>query len=106
LVAVTNFLLYYLMMRAHSRRLETRRLLSSAARMCLAGLAMALICWVGNRFWISSAHGKLQEIVALACVISAAGLAYVGLTFLLRLEEMQDILTIVKRKLFARLESA
>ena len=106
LVAVTNFLLYYLMMRAHSQRLETRRLLSSAARMCLAGLAMALICWVGNQFWISGAHGKLQEIVALGCVILAAGLAYVGLTFLLRLEEMQDILAIVKRKLFARLESA
>ena len=106
LVAVTNFLLYYLMMRAHSRRLETRRLLSSGARMCLAGLAMALVCWVGNRFWISGAHGKLQEIVALGCVILAAGLAYVGLTFLLRLEEMQDILAIVKRKLFARLESA
>jgi hypothetical protein len=72
----------------------------------MAASAMALVCWVGNRFWISAAHGKLQEIVALGCVILAAGLAYLGLTFLLRLEEMRDILAIVKRKLFARLESA
>jgi len=106
LVAVTNFLLYYLMMRWHSRRLETGRLIDSFLRILLAAVVMGGVCWAGNRYWISGIHNKLLEIVALTAVIVVAGLVYLGITYLFKIEEGQDILAIVKRRFLKHPQNA
>jgi putative peptidoglycan lipid II flippase len=99
LVAVTNFLLYYIIMRAHARRLETWQLAGNLIRILAGGIALGAICWLGDHFWISQLNGTLPIAFALLCVMALAGGAYLLVTFLLRIEEMQDILTIVKKKL-------
>jgi putative peptidoglycan lipid II flippase len=106
LVAVTNFLFYYLMMRAHSQRFETGRLLTSVAKILVAALAMGVLCWVGNRYWISAVHGFLQQIFALVSVVAAGVLVYSGATFLLRMDEVRDILSIIKRRFSKRPQNA
>jgi putative peptidoglycan lipid II flippase len=106
LVAVTNFLFYYLMMRAHSQRFETGRLLTSVAKILVAALAMGVLCWVGNRYWISAVHGFLQQIFALVSVVAAGVLVYFGATFLLRMDEVRDILSIIKRRFSKRPQNA
>jgi putative peptidoglycan lipid II flippase len=106
LVAVTNFLLYYVMMRAHSRRLETGRLIDSFVRILLAAVVMGGICWAGNRYWISGIHNKLLEIVALILVIAVSGLVYLGITYLFKIEEGQDIFVILKRRFLKHPQNA
>jgi hypothetical protein len=61
-------------------------------------VVMGGVCWAGNRYWISAIHNKLLEIVALTSVIVVAGLVYLGVTHLFKIEEGQDILAIVKRR--------
>ncbi len=106
LVAVTNFLLYYVMMRSHSRRLETGRLIDSFVRILLAAGVMGGICWAGNRYWISGIHNKLLEIVALISVIVVSGLVYLGITYLFKIEEGHDIFVILKRRFLKHPQNA
>ncbi|HEY0790958.1 MAG TPA: murein biosynthesis integral membrane protein MurJ [Chthoniobacterales bacterium] len=106
LVALTNFLVYYAMMRAQAKSLDSRRLLWNLTRVALAALGMGAVCWAGDRFLLGAAHGKLQQGAALAAVVAAGGATYLGLTFLLRIEEMHDILALVQRRLPKKLQGA
>ncbi|MBV9391963.1 MAG: murein biosynthesis integral membrane protein MurJ [Verrucomicrobia bacterium] len=102
LVAVTNFLIYYVMMQSHARTLESNRLVWTLFRIFVAGLFMGVICLAGDRYLISIAHGKIQQAFALALVLAVSMLDYALMTFLLRMEEMQDILAIVQRRFMKR----
>ncbi|MBV9672332.1 MAG: polysaccharide biosynthesis C-terminal domain-containing protein, partial [Verrucomicrobia bacterium] len=102
LVAVTNFLIYYVMMQSHARTLESNRLVWTLFRIFVAALFMGVICLAGDRYLISIAHGKIQQAFALALVLAVSILDYALMTFLLRMEEMQDILAIVQRRFMKR----
>src|ERR1041385_54979 len=54
IVATINFLLLYTLMRRHTRRLETRQLLGSLTKICIAGALLAATCWVANHLWLDS----------------------------------------------------
>src|SRR5881296_4416715 len=54
LVATINFLLLYALMRRHTRRLETRQMLISLGKICIAGAALALVCWLANYWWLDA----------------------------------------------------
>ncbi len=106
IVALLNFAIYYGLMRAHARRLETGRLVGTLARIVLAALGLAVTCWAGARFLLPAVHGKAQEILALALVVVGGAAAYFGCAFLLRVEETHDILALIARRLPRRLQSA
>ena len=53
LVATINFLLLYALMRRHTRRLETRQMLTGLAKICLAGGLLVLVCWAANHWWLN-----------------------------------------------------
>jgi putative peptidoglycan lipid II flippase len=106
LVALTNFLIYYAMMHAHARSLDSWRLVRNLARVALAAVGMGAVCWLGNHFLVGAVHGKVQEITTLAVVVGAGALTYLGLTFLLRIEEMHDILGLVHRRLPRKFQGA
>jgi hypothetical protein len=72
----------------------------------LAAVVMGGICWVGNRYWISGIHNKLLEIVALISVIVVSGLVYLGITYLFKIEEGQDIFVILKRRFLKHPQNA
>jgi len=106
LVAVTNFVIYYLMMRAHARSLETARLFQNVVRVTTAALGMGAVCWLGNRCLISVAQGRILQLGALALVVASGVAVFLGLTFLFRIEEMHDIVALLRRRWPRRLQRA
>src|SRR6202162_5632046 len=54
LVATINFLLLYGLMRRHTRKLETRRMLTGLGKICVAGVLLALVCWAANHWWLDA----------------------------------------------------
>jgi putative peptidoglycan lipid II flippase len=100
LVATINFLLLYALMRRHTRRLETRQTLISLGKICLAGAALALVCWLANYWWLD-AWASLRFFQKLATLLIAIGLAVISffaVAFWLRISEVQDIIDVFRRK--------
>ena len=101
LVATINFLLLYALMRRHTRRLETRQMLISVGKICLAGALLALVCWVANYWWLD-AWARLrffQKLFALLVSIASGAVTFFGGAFLLRVPEVQDLVDVLRRKM-------
>jgi putative peptidoglycan lipid II flippase len=101
LVAVTNFLLLYAMMRRHTGRLETGQMLATLGKVLLAGAVLAAICWGAQQLFFSSttAVSQWKLIAEVGITIGTGVLAFFGTAFLLRVAEVHDVVTIVRRKL-------
>jgi putative peptidoglycan lipid II flippase len=100
LVATINFLLLYVLMRRHTRRLETRQTLIGIAKICLAGALLALVCWAANYLWLdawASLH-FFQRLAILLCAIAFGAMVFFGTAFLLRVSEVQDIIDVFRRR--------
>src|SRR5947207_15790471 len=54
LVALTNFLLLYIMMRKYAGPLETRAILGLLAKLVIPALLLAGICWLALEFLFQS----------------------------------------------------
>ncbi len=100
-VATVNFLLLYLLMRRHVRRLETLQLLGSLLRICVAGALLALVCWVANHFWLNqwSDMRLVEKLIILLSTIAVGAGAFFTTAFALRVGEVQDLFGIVRRKI-------
>jgi putative peptidoglycan lipid II flippase len=101
LVALTNFALLYLLMRRQVRRLETKHMLATLAKLALAGGVLALVCWAGEYWLLAGWAGQsfLERMLLLFLTIAVAGGAFFGVAFLLRIEELDDVAALAKRKL-------
>ncbi len=101
LVATINFLLLYGLMRSHTRRLETRQMLSGLAKVCVAGTALALVCWAANYWWLDAWQNLRfgPKLLALLITIAVGVATFFSIAFLLRVKEVQDVVDIVRRKL-------
>ena len=104
LVATINFLLLYLLMRRHTRRLETRQMLTGLAKVCVAGGALALVCWAANYWWLD-AWGSLRfvpRLLALLITIALGVATFFGSAFLLRVKEVRDLADLLKGRMRRR----
>lgn len=105
LVAIVNFgILYGVMVRVASG-LESLALAVTFAKLAVAGLCMAGVCFAANR-WIFhdlTAMPALVRVVWLAVVIPAAGAVYFALARLFRVEEAGDFMEIILRRFGKRL---
>jgi putative peptidoglycan lipid II flippase len=101
LVALTNFVLLYLLMHKQVQRLETRQMIGTLAKLALAGAVLALVCWAGQHWLMAGwAHeGFLLRMVLLLATISVAGGAFFAVALLLRIEELDDVAAMARRKL-------
>lgn len=101
LVAMSNFAALYFLMRRETRLLQTRQMLSTLLKLALAGAVLAALCWAGNRWLLAgwAQFGLLLRILSLGAVITVAGGAFFLITMLLRVEEMDDVTRLAKRKL-------
>jgi putative peptidoglycan lipid II flippase len=100
LVATINFLLLYALMRRHTRRLETRQTLMALGKICLAGAALALVCWLAN-YWFLDAWASLrffQRLAALLIAIVSAAITFFAIAFWLRVSEVQDIIDVFRSR--------
>src|SRR5438034_10847585 len=100
LVATINFILLYALMRRHTRRLETRQLLIGLGKICVAGALLALVCWAANYLWLDAWSDMrfFQKLAILLVTIAFAAAAFFGAAFLLRVNEVQDIIDVFRRK--------
>src|SRR5213594_3922785 len=100
LIATINFLLLYALMRRHTRRLETRQTLISLGKICLAGAALALVCWVANYWWLdawASLH-FFQKLATLLGAVAFGAMTFFAVAFWLRVSEVQDIIDVFRRR--------
>jgi putative peptidoglycan lipid II flippase len=100
-VATCNFLLLYVLMYRQLHGLELGRMLVLVAKTTLAGAALAAVCaasvhwplanWATQAFWYKT---------GLLCgTIIGAGLLFLGVGTALRIEELQELTAMVKRRL-------
>src|SRR5437763_11616455 len=100
LVALTNFLLLYIMMHKYAGRLETGAILGLLAKLVIPTLLLAGICWVALEFLFQSGAPlpEWQKIIGVLVVIAVAATAFFGSAFLLRVHEVRDIVDLLRRK--------
>jgi putative peptidoglycan lipid II flippase len=101
IVATINFLLLYALMWQQTRGLESRRMFSGLAKISLAGLLLALICWLANYWWLDAwEHLRFfEKLFALFGTILVSAAVFFGATFLLHVDEVRDVFDLVKRRL-------
>jgi len=101
LVATINFVILYVMMTRHAGALETRVLLHSLGKLALASVPLALICVAANKLLFAglATMAFLPKLVAVLGTISVAAAVFGGTVALLRIEEVEDVIALVKRKL-------
>ena len=101
LVALTNFLLLYIMMRKYAGPLETDALLGLLAKLLVPLALLAGICWlaVQTMFYPGAHLPEWQKIFAVLLVIGVAGGVFFGSAFLFRVDEVRDVVGLIRRKL-------
>ncbi len=103
-VAIINFTLLYGLMHNAVGSLETRRMLLGFAKLTLAGIALATVCFWGSQ-WLAldwTAHGTLFHLLELGGVITTAAVAFFTVAWALGVEEMDDLLGVVRKRLARR----
>src|ERR1700730_300918 len=101
LVAITNFFFLYTMMRHYTGRLETGAMVLTVAKLLVAGIALAAICWLADAFFFAAyPHAPLWQnaLVILITVGIGAG-TFFGTAYLLRVAEVHDVVELVRRRL-------
>jgi peptidoglycan biosynthesis protein MviN/MurJ (putative lipid II flippase) len=69
--------------------------------MCLAGLLLSLVCWGTNHWWLGG-WAQLRffpKLCELLIAIAFGAAAYFSCAYLLRVNEVQDIVDIFRRRL-------
>ncbi|MFL6583580.1 MAG: murein biosynthesis integral membrane protein MurJ [Chthoniobacterales bacterium] len=100
-VALTNFVLLYVMMRQYVGRLETRAMLTTLSKLLFAGMVLAGICMGANYvFFRTLMEQRLwQKIVEVLLTIAVAAAGFFAAAYLLRVAELDDLATVVRKRL-------
>ncbi len=101
LVAITNFLLLYAMMRRHAVRLETRVLLLTLVKLTIAGSALALVCIGAQSIFFQSLQSLRiwQKAIDVVITVTLGGSVFFGVAYLLRVAEVHDVVILLRTKL-------
>src|SRR4051812_2231694 len=99
LVALTNFLLLYVMMRRYIGRLETGMMLRTLAKLAVAGALLAGICFAAQYVHFVSAEWNLwRKALGLGVTIAVGAGVFFGTAYLLRVAEVRDVVELVRGK--------
>jgi putative peptidoglycan lipid II flippase len=104
MVAITNFVLLYSMMRYYAGQLETAAMLQTIAKLLLAGVVLAAICWLAATFVFSPRlHlSGWQNAVAMLITIGCGAGTFFGAAYLLRVAEVHDVVDLLRRRFLGR----
>jgi len=100
-VAITNFLLLYIMMRRYTTHLETAAMLVTLAKLAVAGAALALVC-VGTQWIFFQSLQSLriwQKAIEMIVTVALGCAVFFGAAYVLRVAEVHDVVLLVKRRL-------
>jgi putative peptidoglycan lipid II flippase len=103
IVAIINFVILYAMMSRHIGGLETRRLFFTLAKIAVAGAVLALVCVASQHWWLADLAHMLfiPKLLAVAVTISLAAALFFASAYFLKIDEVEDVMKIFKRR-FAR----
>ena len=87
LVAFSNFLMLYAMMRHYTGRLETRVMIKTLAKLAVAGALLAGICLLAQHFIFATHVSFWRTLVGMALTISVGGGIFFGVAYLLHVAE-------------------
>jgi putative peptidoglycan lipid II flippase len=100
IVASLNFVFLYLAMRRYAGDIGTKGLAVAFAQIGAATFTLGVVCVIGNKLLFSNLSDMAiwEKGLWLGVVIGVAGIAYLSVAKLLRVDEMRDFLALVKRK--------
>jgi putative peptidoglycan lipid II flippase len=101
IVALTNFLLLYIMMCRYAGALETGALLALVGKLIVPLALLSGVCWLGlTTMFPPGAHlPEWQRIFGVLLVIGVAAVVFFGGAFLFQVDEVHDVVDLVRRKL-------
>ena len=100
-VATCNFLLLYFLMQRKLGGLESRRMLVLLGKSGVAGAGLALVCLASTHWLLAgwATQALLPKTAALLGTVVAGGLVFAACGVLLRIEELDELIVMVKRRL-------
>ena len=100
-VATSNFLILYVLMRAHLGRLESRAMAALLARVALASLVLLAIAWGGGRLLLAdwATQAFWPKLASLTLVIACAGGAFFLCAAALGIGEVRELGRALRRRL-------
>ena len=99
-VAVANFLMLYLLMRREAP-LAAGELLGALGKLAIACAALGGVCWAAQT-WVLGGWlhwSVVMKLATLFATIGLAGAAYFLVALALRIEELDEVMALAKRKL-------
>src|SRR5437016_5992584 len=100
LVALTNFLLLYIMMQKFAGRLETGALFGMLAKLAIPLALLAGVCWLSleTMFYPGAHLPEWQRIFGVLLVVAVAATVFFVTAFLFRVDEVRDVVDRVRQK--------
>jgi putative peptidoglycan lipid II flippase len=97
LVAFTNFLMLYTMMRHYAGRLETGAMIKTLAKLLVAGALLAGICLLAQRFiFAPTGLTTWRKVFGLLVTIAVGSAAFFGAAYVLHVAELRDVVQLVR----------
>lgn len=105
-VAITNFLFLYSMMRRYAGRLETGLMIKTLLKLLLAGALLAGVCLFAQAYLFSGGVlvGLWRNLLAMMFTIAVGSAVFFGAAYLLHVAELRDVVQLVRGR-FSRLRS-
>lgn len=101
-VATINFLALYFLMWRHAGKMESMALLVCLVKIGVALLPMLAVCYFANDWFDYRELGLLLKAVFVLGTVGIAAGCYFGVAYLLGIEELREVLRLVKGKLMKR----
>jgi putative peptidoglycan lipid II flippase len=100
-VATFNFLVLYVLMYRQLAGLELRRMVVLLAKALTAGAALAAVCAASNHWLLNDwpTQAFLPKVVSLLATVIVAGAVFAAAGVLLRIEELNDVIATITRRL-------
>ena len=100
-VATSNFIILYLLMRAHLGRLESRAMAVLLTRVALASLVLLAVTWGGGQLLLAdwAVQPFWPKLASLTLVIACAAAAFFLCASALGISEVQELRQAVRRRL-------
>lgn len=100
LVAMTNFIILYLLMEQHAGHLETGALFLTLAKLLCASAILVPVCLAANSlFFAGHPHlSTLGKAVDLLITIAVGGSLFFGAAYVLRVAEVQELVTMLRKR--------
>jgi putative peptidoglycan lipid II flippase len=101
IVASLNFIFLYAAMMKYAGDIGTVRLLIAFLKIGLATVVMAAVCYYGSQMFLTNLAEMLfwKKALAVFGLIGVAGSVYLMATLLLKVEEIRDVVAMVKKRL-------